>query len=343
MTSAASPRVEETLAGYAVLISGAVREYLKDGAPAVDLYDLVREYPNRAGKGLRGALLLATCQAFGGRARDALAPALAIELLHNAFLVHDDVEDASRSRRGTWTLHEAHGVGLAVNAGDALAALALRPLREDRALAPRTAARLQDQFAEAVRHTVEGQAMDLGWQRRKVIDLDPDDYVAMTVRKTAWYTAVLPLRAGTLIGSCGTASLDRLTRFGCFLGVAFQIQDDLLNLSDGALDGKDRYGDIREGKRTLMMLHLLGVAPEAERSKVVEFLRRPESSRTDEEMQRIVHAMHEHGSVQFAEAFRASMAAAAESEFVQAFADAPDSTHKEFLRSLVTFVVERRV
>src|SRR4051812_47045236 len=178
MTSAHPIQAEETLARYAELISAAVRKYLDNGAPAADLYDLVREYPNRAGKGLRGALLLATCQAFGGQARDALAPALAVELLHNAFLVHDDVEDASRSRRGASTLHESHGVGLAINAGDALAAIALRPLREDPVLSPRTAARLQDQFAEAVRHTVEGQAMDLGWQRRHVMDLEPDDYVA---------------------------------------------------------------------------------------------------------------------------------------------------------------------
>jgi geranylgeranyl diphosphate synthase type II len=331
------------LAGYAELTFAAVREYLSDGAPAVDLYDLVREYPNRGGKGLRGSLLLATCQAFGGRARDALAPALALELLHNAFLVHDDVEDASRSRRGGSTLHEAHGVGLAINAGDALAALALRPLREDPGLSPRTAARLQDQFAEAVRHTVEGQAMDLGWRRREVIDLEPDDYIAMTVRKTAWYTAVLPLRVGALIGTHGTASLGRLTRFGCFLGVAFQIHDDLLDLRDGGFDGKDRYGDIREGKRTLMMLHLLDVAPEPERSGIVEFLRRPEESRSDEEIQHVIHAMNAHGSIRFAEAFRASMTAAAESEFDPAFAEAPDSIHKEFLHSLVAYVVERHL
>jgi len=256
--------------------------------------------------------------------------------------MHDDVEDASRSRRGASTLHEAHGVGLAINAGDALTALALRPLREDPTLGPRTAARLQDQFAEAVQHTVEGQAMELGWRRRQVVDLEPDDYVAMTVRKTAWYTAVLPLRAGALIGSHGTASLNRLTRLGCFLGVAFQIHDDLLNLRDDKVDGKDRYGDLREGKRTLMMLHLLHVAPEPERSGIVQFLRRPEGCRSEEDIEHVLRVMNLHGSILFGEDFRASMTAAAESEFDQAFAEAPESVHKEFLRSLVPYVVERR-
>ena len=176
-----------------------------------------------------------------------------------------------------------------------------------------------------------------------MIDLEPDDYVAMTVRKTAWYTAVLPLRAGALIGSHGTASLGRLTRFGCFLGVAFQIHDDLLNLRDGGFDGKDQYGDLREGKRTLMMLHLLDVAPEPERSAIVEFLRRPEESRTDGDIQGVIRAMNAHGSIGFAEEFRASMTGAAESEFGQAFAETPDSVHKDFLRSLVAYVVERRL
>jgi geranylgeranyl diphosphate synthase type II len=92
-----------------------------------------------------------------------------------------------------------------------------------------------------------------------------------------------------------------------------------------------------------MMLHLLDVAPEPERSGIVEFLRRPEDSRSDDEIEHVVRAMNAHGSIRFAEEFRASMTAAGESEFDQAFAEAPDSAHKEFLRSLVAYVVERRV
>ena len=89
-----------------------------------------RDYPARGGKGIRPALVLATCQAFGGSRREAIAPAATIELLHNAFLIHDDVEDESELRRGRPTLHQLHGVPLAINAGDALAVTALAVLNK---------------------------------------------------------------------------------------------------------------------------------------------------------------------------------------------------------------------
>src|SRR5580700_4160348 len=100
-------------------------------APAKHLWDLVPSYPKRGGKGFRPALCLATCRAFGGSTRSALLSAVALELFHNAFLVHDDVEDGSEYRRGLPTLHSEHGVGIAVNVGDAMNVLSLRPLMEN--------------------------------------------------------------------------------------------------------------------------------------------------------------------------------------------------------------------
>jgi geranylgeranyl diphosphate synthase type II len=111
--------VEATLARYSRLTREAMERYLKGRLPDRYLYDLVRGYPSRAGKGIRPSLLLATCQAFGGSVDEAIGPAVATELAHNAFLVHDDVEDGSAQRRGQPTLHRLHGMPLAVNAGDA--------------------------------------------------------------------------------------------------------------------------------------------------------------------------------------------------------------------------------
>ena len=89
------------------------------------MYELVPTYPSRPGKGLRAALCLATCGALGGRLERALNSAVAVELFHNAFLIHDDVQDESESRRGGPTLHAEHGVGIAVNVGNAMNLLAL--------------------------------------------------------------------------------------------------------------------------------------------------------------------------------------------------------------------------
>ncbi len=113
------PAVETRLARYGAMTAEAVLPYLaQEGSPA-DLYQVASEYPRRGGKAIRPSLCLAACAAYGGPAEEAILSAAAIELLHNAFLVHDDVEDASLLRRGRPTLHVIHGVPLAINAGDA--------------------------------------------------------------------------------------------------------------------------------------------------------------------------------------------------------------------------------
>ena len=120
--------VDATLESYAAVTREAIDAFLSSREPSAYLSELVREYPRRGGKGLRPALLLATCLAYGGTLEEGLDAAVAIELLHNAFLIHDDLQDASERRRGQPTLHALHGVPLAVNAGDALATLAIQPL-----------------------------------------------------------------------------------------------------------------------------------------------------------------------------------------------------------------------
>ena len=232
---------------------------MPDTEPRQHLWDLVAEYPGRGGKAIRPALCLATTVAFGGELDEALPSAVALELLHNAFLVHDDIEDASLLRRGRPTLHAEHGVPLAINAGDALAVLAGAALRENRRrLGSRLASRIGDEFDLMARRTIEGQARELGWRRDVVCDLGPDDYLDLIMHKTCWYTTIHPLRVGALIGSLGRSDLDSLVRFGFYLGAAFQIRDDLLNLiGDEAKYGKESCGDLYEGKRTLMVIHLL--------------------------------------------------------------------------------------
>src|SRR5262249_51213127 len=135
MTPAAEPPraagFSSKLAAYREMVAPALLAALPEREPRRHLYDLVREHLGQAGKGLRPALCLATARAFGGRVEDALPSAVALELLHNAFLVHDDVEDDSEFRRNQRTMQAAHGVPLAVNTGDAMQALSMRLLRDN--------------------------------------------------------------------------------------------------------------------------------------------------------------------------------------------------------------------
>src|SRR5437868_956075 len=159
------------------------------------LYDLLADYPFREGKGLRPAILFAACRAAGGQTEQALLSATALELFHNAFLVHDDVEDGSHFRRGKVTLFEAHGVPVAVNVGDATNVLAMEVLLNNTAsIGVRKALQILREIERMARESVEGQAIELGWIAADQFDLEDRDYVRMAYKKTCWYTVIAPLR-----------------------------------------------------------------------------------------------------------------------------------------------------
>ncbi len=244
----------------------ALQDYLVDREPRRYLYDLVTDYPRRGGKMMRPSLCIATARLFGAPTEHALGTAVAIELLHNALLIHDDIEDGSEERRGRPTLHQLHGVPLALNAGDMLTLTALRPLIDNRAsIGEALALRLIEETERMARECAEGQSIELGWRHDNAIEISDADYLEMVLKKTCWLATIFPLRAGALIGSRGTADLEAFIRFGFFLGAAFQIQDDLLNLVGDHSYGKERDGDLWEGKRTLMLIRALHESTAQER------------------------------------------------------------------------------
>lgn len=331
----AAADVESTLRRYQALTRSALLRYLPAKEPARHLYDLLPVYPLQGGKGIRPALCLATCRAYGKRLDAALPAAVALELLHNAFLVHDDIQDGSVRRRRRPTLNVTHGVPLALNAGDALAFLSVRPLLHEGL--GRLARPILDEFMVLAQETLEGQAMELGWIRDNVADVTVADYLRMTAKKTSWYTVVAPCRMGALIGSGGRARLEGFVAFGFFLGAAFQIGDDLIGI--GADRGADN--DLFEGKRTLMLIHLLDHATAAERDRLVRFLGQSAQGRREEGADWVALLMVEHGSIDFARSCLKAMTAAATAAFEAAFGHLHDSVHKEFLRQLVPFVARR--
>jgi geranylgeranyl diphosphate synthase type II len=328
---------------YDALARAAARAYLAADDLSGYLVSPAADYLDRPGKGLRPALCLATCEAFGGQVDDALPSAAAIELLHTAFLVHDDIEDDSELRRGAPTLHRRYGRGLALNAGDGLAVVALGALRDnDARLGRRQASRVWSEFDFMARQTVDGQAIELGWLRDGRTDLTPDDYLDLIMKKTCWYTTVLPLRVGALVGSAGRADLEPLVRFGFYLGSAFQIRDDVLNLV-GATDvyGKEPLGDLREGKRTLVLIHLLAAADGADRRRLHALLALPPTARDQQVTAEMLALMHRYGSIGFADHFAQGIAASAAAAFDQAFAAVPPSPARDFVRAFIDYMVAR--
>ncbi len=192
------------------------------------------------------------------------------------------------------------------------------------------------------RHTLEGQAMELGWIRDGVLDLTAEDYLQLIMRKTCWYTTIHPLRVGIMIGALGSGNPDRMVDFGFHLGAAFQIRDDVLNLvGDQSLYGKEILGDLLEGKRTLMVIHLLSEASGPDRRFLGEFLIRPRTERTMDEARRIRGLMERYGSIQYAEEYARLFAMRAEDSYGHAFGVAANNGPGRFVRRLIGYMLER--
>lgn len=334
----------DRLGWYRDMLSGVLDAGIPDWEPQGHLYGLVRDFMSRAGKGLRPALCIATARALGGRAEDALPAAAGIEMLHNAFLVHDDIEDGSELRRGEPAMHRRVGVPLAVNTGDAMNALAMRYFRRmGERIGPAGALRILDEVDHMLSETLEGQAIELGWVRDNDLTVNPEDYLRLVLKKTAWYSFIHPLRIGALVADPQDARLDRFDRFGYLLGLAFQITDDVLNL-DGKVEtyGKEIDGDLWEGKRTLVLTHALSQVGPAERAWIASFLARPRERRLPREVLRLHDIVAGTGSIAWARQVAAALAEAAAQEFeASAFSGAAPGPDLDWLRASIGYLVQR--
>lgn len=313
------------------------------------LYDLVADYPFREGKGLRPAICLASARAAGGRADQVEVSAAALELLHNGFLLHDDVEDASEHRRGRVTMSQEHGAPVAVNVGDATHILALQLLLDNtERVGLHKALLVLREVERMARESVEGQAIELDWIARGSFDLTDRDYVRMAHKKTCWYTVIAPLRVGVICGMEAGAGfplreeLAPLIEVGHLAGIAFQICDDLLNLeADPLAYGKERSGDLWEGKRTVMLLHFMRAARPAARRRANRLLRTPRAAKPAEEVDWLRRAMERAGSLEHGRRLAqqySERALTADARPSPLFNDGPD---RSFLREMLHYVVER--
>ena len=334
----------DRLVWYRDMLADMLTEGVPTWEPQRHLYGLVTDFMGRSGKGLRPALCIATARALGGRAEDAFPAAAGLEMLHNAFLVHDDIEDGSDWRRGVATMHRRAGIPIAVNTGDSMNALAMRFFRKTgERLGPVTALRIFDEVDHMVVETLEGQAIELGWVRDNDLTVTTDDYLRLVLKKTAWYSFIHPMRIGALVANGEDQNLGRFDRFGYLLGLAFQITDDVLNLvGDIGRYGKEIDGDLWEGKRTLLLAHALGRANPTDRAWISTFLARPRERRLPREVLRLHQIIADGGSIPWAQRAAAEFAEAAAREFHNsAFAGVPAGPDLEWLRTCINFLTQR--
>lgn len=286
-------------------VAQRMQYYLKKNFKPNSLaYQLLSDYPTRPAKGIRPAFCLAATAAVGGDYNNAVNTGAAIELLHNAFLIKDDIVDQSLYRRGDLTLNRKYGLALAANAGDAVKILSMSPLIDNLALiGVRKSLQIILEIQEMAERSIEGQIMELTYVKKNRVDLTSKDYYTICENKTCWYTVITPCRTGVIIGSdyATPEQLNSITKFALNLGLAFQITDDTLNLTAAEkVYGKEINGDILEGKRTLMLIHLLNSCTDEERRRMRRILKTPRESKTDADIQYVRDLMEKYSSLEYA-------------------------------------------
>ena len=323
---------------YADRVGELVNAYIPKGShPDMDryLYDPLMAFSQNGGKRHRPLICFAACRAVGGDMAKATSAAAAIEHFHTAALIHDDIADESELRRGAPCMHLTEGIGLAINTGDLALSLVNGTVVKDPNLDDATKVRVITELIEMTRRTVEGQALDIGWARDGRYDITPDDYLVMATHKTAHYSGAVPLAIGAIIGGGTEAEIEALRNYGLDTGLAFQIQDDLLNLiGSEESTKKDFRNDITEGKRTLIVVHALQNSDQRER--LIEILSSKEKDPAV--LAEAVDIMQACGSIDYARNYAENLTSIAKNHLVDLLQPSPS---RDLLASMADWFVNR--
>ena len=284
----------------------SLKEYLEISKqrvrPSMAVYEPIRHVVEAGGKRIRPTLCLLACEAVGGDYKKALPTAVAIELVHTFTLIHDDVMDEDLVRRGRPTAAAIWGNPIAITAGDGLFAIAFRSIAQN-AKVPgvrrETVLRLVEMLSDTCLGLSQGQTMDLLMEEES--DPTLEQYLEMIRMKTG-VLLEFALKSGAILGGGTEQQVEMIGRFGAPLGMAFQIKDDLLNLTGTEeILGKPRGSDIVRGKKTLMVVHGLHNANRRDAKRLRTILDLPESKCTPRVVEEAIGILQEAGSLDFAE------------------------------------------
>jgi len=307
------------------------RHLLRTGEPS-EFYAPVWDLLNRGGKRIRPAMVFLACECVGGQRPQALGAAAAVELLHNMTLVHDDIEDQSELRRGKPCLHITYGVPNAINVGDAMLIKVFEIANESEIPQDRCH-RLIAQIAKRAYDITWGQAYEFSMWNRK--DVREEDVIRLLRNKTGALTG-LATEAGAIAGGGTEEQIKLLGDFGETVGVGFQVIDDLLNVSGDVKEyGKEIGGDIREGKKTVLVAHLLRTANANDRKAFTRLLGK--KSITKSETRKAIRLYEKYDSIGYAKAQAETYLHSA----LETLKKLPPSDSRNHLASVAEFLVSR--
>ncbi|MEN4007190.1 MAG: short chain isoprenyl diphosphate synthase IdsA [Methanobacteriaceae archaeon] len=222
------------------------------------------------GKKLRPVLVLLSSESVGGRTQDALKTAASIELIHTFSLIHDDIMDKDKMRRGKPSVHMLWGEPMAILAGDTLFSKAFEIILETDTDPKRVVEALKTVTDSCIK-ICEGQALDISFEGK--LDVKEDEYLTMIYKKTAALISAAT-KAGAILGGGTEEQIEALSEYGRLIGLAFQIQDDYLDVIGDEEDiGKPVGSDIIKGKMTLIVVHALANASKEDKKRLISILK----------------------------------------------------------------------
>jgi geranylgeranyl diphosphate synthase type II len=313
------------------LISAEVNKLTYPEYPA-ELYEPINYILSLGGKRMRPALLLMACELFGGDVNKAIPPALAIEVFHNFTLMHDDIMDKAPLRRGEITVHEKWNQNVAILSGDVMLIEGYKLMMQvDNSILRQ----VLDIFNETAVGVCEGQQIDMEFEQQHHVTID--EYINMIRLKTA---VVLggALKIGALIGGAPQTDANLLSDFGVQLGIAFQLQDDILDVyGDPEKFGKQVGGDIISNKKTFLLIKALELAKGDDAMELNKLLSSPNTNST----QKVAGVTRIYNSLQIRQYAETAMQGYADKAFeALELINLPD-THKQYLHDFADGLLVR--
>ena len=298
------------------------------------------DFLDRGGKRWRPSLMLLSCEAVGGNPEKIKEFVVLPELVHNGTIIVDDVEDNSQLRRGKPTLQHIYGEDIAINAGNMLYFLPLKVIEKflkENPSESEKALKIYQLYNEEMIRLSLGQAMDIYWHRGNANEVSEDQYLQMCVYKTG-SLAKISAEIGALLGGADDNLVKLFGEFAASIGVAFQIQDDILNIAPSKDWGKEVGDDINEGKRTLLVIHALNNSSKEKAVRLTEILNT--HTENQEEIKEAIGIIKESGAIDYANKKARTLVT---DSWIKLEKELKDSEAKATLKSFADYLINREI
>lgn len=285
------------------------------------------------GKRMRPALAMITTKALGGNEKDCLGFALATELLHNGFLVHDDMEDGDKIRRDLPTVWVKYGNPNAINVGDYFYSKAYEALLETTVDAE-TLKKLILLFTKVFNEVVEGQALDINSRAKENFNIE--DYYQIIRKKTESYL-VFTLLGGAIVAKANDEVYNKIAELGKYIGPGFQIRDDIIDLTEGKGRGGEVGCDIWESKPSILYAYTLEKSDDETKKKFLKIMNTPREQKTQEQVNWIIKLYKEKGALEYAQKEANEL-----TEKALKIMDEIPIENKEIFKEIINYITKRK-